>query len=87
MLLGAHELQVGATDDAIESFAHALELNPDYHTARVELARALEALGDTPQALAQLEQVLAADGSHAEARALHERLTSRRLGPRAHSLA
>jgi tetratricopeptide (TPR) repeat protein len=83
LLLGAHELQTGAIDDALESLVHALELHPEYHAARVELARALETLGDTPQALAQLDQVLAADPSHGEARTLHERLSSRRRGSRA----
>ena len=83
LLLGAHELQVGAADDAIESLTRALEINPDYHAARVELARALEAIGDTPQALAQLEQVLGVDAVHAEARTLHERLSGRRRGSRA----
>jgi tetratricopeptide (TPR) repeat protein len=84
LLLGAHELQVGAADDAIESLTHALELNPDYHAARVQLARALETQGDTPQALTQLEQVLGVDPGHAEARTLHERLSSRHR--RSHAL-
>ncbi len=87
LLLGVHELKAGATDDAIESLTLALELNPDYHAARVELARALETLGDTPQAIALLEQVLAVDAAHAEARALHERLSSRRRGSRVASSA
>lgn len=78
LLLGAHELSMGALDDAIESLSHALEVHPDYHAARVEFARALERLGDTPQALAQLALVLAQDPAHAGARTLHERLTSRR---------
>ncbi|MBI5170379.1 MAG: tetratricopeptide repeat protein [Candidatus Eisenbacteria bacterium] len=82
LLLGAHELQMGATDDALESLSRALELNPDYHAARVEFARALESVGDTPQALVQLEMVLAGQPGHAEARQLHERLTARRRGGR-----
>ena len=83
LLLGAHERQMGALDDALESLAHALQLNPDYHAARVELARTLEVLGDTPQALRQLGLVIAHDPGHAEARSLHERLTARRPGARA----
>ncbi len=82
LLLGTHELQMGAVDDAIESLAQALELNPSFHGARVELARAFEALGDTTQALAQLELVLDVDALHAQARALHERLSARRRGGR-----
>ncbi|MFN8587074.1 MAG: tetratricopeptide repeat protein [Candidatus Eisenbacteria bacterium] len=82
LLLGAHELQMGATDDALESLSRALELNPDYHAARVEFARALETVGDTPQALAQLDMVLERQPGHAEARQLHERLTARRRGVR-----
>jgi tetratricopeptide (TPR) repeat protein len=80
LLLGAHEMQLGAHDDAIESFARALELNPDFHTARIELARALENVGHTPQALDQLELVLSREPSHAAARRLHDQLTSRRRG-------
>lgn len=83
LLLGAHELQLGAHDDALESLARALELNPDFHAARIEFARALEAAGQTPQALRQLELVLARDGSHSAARQLHDLLTSRRPGARA----
>lgn len=82
LLLGAHERQMGAFDDAIESLTRALELNADYHAARVELARTLEALGDTEHALRQLELVLDADAEHAEAGALHDRLASRRRGVR-----
>lgn len=82
LLLGVHELQLGATDDALESLARALELHPDYHAARIEFARALEVRGDSTQAIRQLEHVFARDPGHAEARALHERLVSRRRTPR-----
>jgi protein O-GlcNAc transferase len=82
LLLGAHERQMGAYDDAIESLTRALELNPDYHAARVELARTLESQGDTAQAVNQLDLVLAADAGHADARTLHDRLTARHLGSR-----
>jgi tetratricopeptide (TPR) repeat protein len=82
LLLGAHERQHGSQDDAIESFAHALELNPDFHAARVELARALEAVGRTPQAIDQLEMVLSVEPAHALARQLHDQMTSRRRGSR-----
>lgn len=81
-LLGVHELQLGAVDDALESLAQALELHPDYHAARVEFARALEAAGDTPQAIAQIELVLAASPTHTAANALRERWTSRYRGAR-----
>ena len=82
LLLGVHELQLGSVDDAIESFSLALELNPDFHTARVAFARALEASGDTRQALVQLESVLEHDPDHREARALYQRLAGRRRGVR-----
>ena len=87
LLLGAHELQMGAVDDALESLSRALELNPEYHAARVEFARALETVGDTSQALAQLEMVLAGQPAHAEARQLHERLAARRRGGRTATFA
>lgn len=83
LLLGAHELQAGAHDDAIESLARALELNPSFHAARIELARALETVGQTPQALGQLDLVLQCEPAHAAARQLHDQLTSRRRGARA----
>lgn len=83
LLLGRHERHMGAFDDAVGSLAHALELNPEYHAARVELARTLELIGDTPQSLSQLALVIAHDPGHEEARTLHERLASRRLGGRA----
>lgn len=82
LLLGVHELQAGSVDDAIESFSQALELNPDFHTARVAFARALEASGDTRQALAQLESVMRHEPDHREAGALHQRLAGRRRGVR-----
>jgi tetratricopeptide (TPR) repeat protein len=87
LLLGAHELQLGCHDDAIESLARALELNPEFHAARIELARALEAVGQTPQALDQLEMVLECVPAHAAARQLHDQLTSRRRGGRARAEA
>ncbi|MCC6349041.1 MAG: tetratricopeptide repeat protein [Candidatus Eisenbacteria bacterium] len=83
LLLGAHELQQGALDDAIESLARALELNPSFHAARIELARALEAVGQTPQALDQIALVLECEPTHSAARQLHDQLTSRRPNARA----
>lgn len=82
LLLGVHELQLGSIDDAMESLTAALELNPDFHTARVAFTKALEASGDTVQALSQLELVLGQEPGHAEANALHQRLASRRRGAR-----
>ena len=87
LLLGGHELQLGCHDDAIESLARALELNPEFHAARIELARALEAIGQTPQALDQLDLVLGREPAHAAARQLHDQLTSRRRGGRVRSEA
>lgn len=82
LLLGVHELRLGSVDDAIESLAHALELNPDYHAARVAFAQALEVSGDTPQAIAQLQMVLGVVPEHGEARALHQQFAGRRRGVR-----
>jgi tetratricopeptide (TPR) repeat protein len=83
LLLGAHERRMGSYDDALASVTFALELNPDYHAARVELARTLEMLGDTPQSLRQLELVLTREPGQHEALALQELLTSRRPAGRA----
>lgn len=82
LLLGVRELRLGSLDDAIGSLAHALELNPDYHAARVAFAQALEASGGTRQAIAQLQMVLDVDPEHGEARALHQQFAGRRRGVR-----
>ena len=72
-LLGTAELEEGHLDDAVASFARALELQPDYHAARVQLARALEALGDVTQAGEQVELVLMRDPQHPQALQLSDR--------------
>lgn len=83
-LLGIAELEEGHLDDAVSSLARALELHPDYHAARVELARALEALGDLAQAEEQVAWVLQADPGHPRALELAERWQRRaRRGQRA----
>ena len=74
-LLGASELEDGAFDDALASFCRALELQPDYHAARVQLARTLESLGDQAQAEEQAALVLEADPHHPQALELCERWT------------
>jgi tetratricopeptide (TPR) repeat protein len=77
-LLGCSELEAGLFDDALASLAHALELHPDYHTARVQLARTLEALGDLVQAGEQVALVLQEDPAHPQALELQARWTRRR---------
>lgn len=57
-LLAGAELSDGHADDAIVSFARALELNPNFHAARLELARALEAVGQVDQAREEVSRVL-----------------------------
>ena len=74
-LLGTVELEEGAFDDALASFCRALELQPDYHAARVQLARTLESLGDQVQAEEQAAIVLEADPRHPMALELCERWT------------
>lgn len=80
-LLGSHELRGGHLDDGIASLVQALELNPDFHSARLELARGLEARGEREAALVELERLLEVEPSHADARAFHHRLTARRRAP------
>ncbi len=82
LMLGVQELHMGAIDDAIESFTRALELNPDYHAARVQLALALDALGDSDEAVAQVLLVLEGEPEHAEAAELHALWSGRRRGNR-----
>jgi tetratricopeptide (TPR) repeat protein len=76
-LLGTAELRQGHADDAVATLARALELQPDFHAARVQCARALHALGETRQAIALLAQVLAAVPGHAEAGELEQRWAAR----------
>ena len=82
-LLGAHELRAGHLDDGLASLVQALELNPDFHTARLELARGLEARGEREEAIAQLAAILGREPQHQAAAAFYEHLTSRRRGPAA----
>jgi tetratricopeptide (TPR) repeat protein len=73
LALGEAELRAGALDDAVATLARALALNPDLHAARIQLARALEGLGETGEALDQVGLVLEADPEHPEAVELHNR--------------
>ena len=84
-LLGCSELEAGMTDDAIASLAQALELHPDFHAARIQLARAFEALGDVAQAGEQAALVLREEPGHPQALELQERW-SRRRDPRGRSV-
>ena len=77
-LLGCSELEAGMTDDAVASLGRALELHPDLHAARVQFARALEALGDLAQAGEQVALVLREDPAHPQALELQERWVRRR---------
>lgn len=77
-LLGCCELEAGFPDDALASLGRALELNPDYHAARVQFARTLEALGDLVQAGEQVSLVLQAEPRHEQALELERRWSRRR---------
>jgi tetratricopeptide (TPR) repeat protein len=72
-LLGTAELRQGHPDDAMASLARALDLHPDFHAARLQVARALQALGETARAVEMLGQVLEAEPDHAEALELGRR--------------
>jgi tetratricopeptide (TPR) repeat protein len=72
-LLGSCELEAGLVDDALASLSRALELHPDYHAARVQFARAWEALGDLQQAGEQVALVLQEDPAHPQALELQGR--------------
>jgi tetratricopeptide (TPR) repeat protein len=75
-LLGSAELQRGHYDDALSSLGRALELNPDFHAARLQFARALDGVGELAQASDQIALVLQRDPQHPGALELHERWTS-----------
>ncbi|MBI5709339.1 MAG: tetratricopeptide repeat protein [Candidatus Eisenbacteria bacterium] len=80
-LLGSAELKQGHLDDALASLARALELNPDFHAARVQMARTLEAMGAIAQAAEQVALVLQSEPGYPEALELHQRWTSRGRRP------
>ncbi len=75
--LGTAELREGWFDDALVSLARALELNPDFHAARLLLARTLDAMGMRAQALEQVSLVLQRAPDDAQARALEAEWTVR----------
>lgn len=77
-LIGSAELRAGHGDDAIAAFARALELNPDFHVARIEMARALESIGQISQARDQLTQVLEVCPGEPQALELNARWGSRK---------
>jgi tetratricopeptide (TPR) repeat protein len=77
-MLGCSELEAGMTDDAVASLSRALELHPDLHAARIQFARALEALGDLVQAGEQVALVLREQPAHPQALELQERWVRRR---------
>ncbi len=77
-LLGSAELERGQFDDALGSLAHALELHPDFHAARLQFARALEGVGARAQAVEQVMLVLQRVPEDPQALELHRRWTSRR---------
>ena len=79
-LLGTAELRQGHPDDAMASLARALELHPDFHAARVQFARVLQALGETAQAVEVLGQVLEAEPGQVEAVELSQRWSAPRSG-------
>jgi len=76
--LGAQELRDGRLDDGIATLVQALELNPDFHSARLELARGLEARGEREAALNEVNLVLEVEPAHTDAVAIRDRLTGRR---------
>jgi tetratricopeptide (TPR) repeat protein len=81
-LIGCCELEAAFHHDALSSLARALELHPDYHAARIQFARALEALGDIGQAREQVGLVLREDSQHAQALELDGRWARSRRGGR-----
>ncbi len=80
-LLGRAELQQGHADDAVVSFGRALELNPDFHDARLDLARALESLGMRNQAADQVALVLERDPANEAALELQGQWVAPRRRP------
>src|SRR5204863_247511 len=78
LLVAAHQRAEGR-----RALDRALEINPDYHAARIVFARALESLGNLAQAGEQVALVLEADPAHAQALQLEQRWSRRRSPSRA----
>ncbi len=83
-LLGRVELAQGFADDAVASLCRSLELNPNFHAARIELARALESLGLLALAQDQVAAVLQSEPTHPAARRMRDRWARRRVTGQAH---
>ena len=81
-LLGTAELEESHLDDAIASLARALEIHPDFHAARLQLARALEAQGDRARAEDEVALVLGAEPGHPLALEFEARWKRRARGRR-----
>lgn len=81
-LAGLAELKLGRNDDALASFARALELNPRFLEARVQLARTLDGLGDPERAAEQVGRVLDLDAGNRGAQELTKSWEGRGRRPR-----
>lgn len=66
--LGLCHLNQGITDQAISDFRKSLRINPNFISARVNLAAAYESIGRKYSAIEQIEHVLAFDSHNTEAR-------------------
>ena len=64
-LIGVSELQGGRTQAGIASLEKAVSMQPDSAALRQQLAQAYLSRGDTPQAIEQLERLIAADDDSA----------------------
>lgn len=67
-ILGGLQVLYGREPEALESFARALELNPDLLDARLKLANALARARRFGESLEHYDRVLAAKPDHVEAR-------------------
>ena len=66
-MLARAEAELGHHDDALASLARALELNPDFHAARIQFARVLDSVGMRNPAAEQLGLVLQQEPGHRQA--------------------
>lgn len=77
-LLGLAEIRLGHYDDALASLGRALELNPNFHAARLQFARALDSLGQGAEAQEQVALVVEHDPTNVAALELQESWSRRR---------
>ncbi len=78
---GGAELQASRPDDAIQTFERRLETLPGSADAHLDLALALEAVGEVDEALASVDEALTIDPGSVRGQVARARLRLMQIGP------